>query len=474
MNGTRGSRREFLKTGVLAAGGAGLGFALFRGLRETGSPPAFHPALGPLKVVRDETTGLPLLMLPDGFRYHTFGWAGVTMSDGYQGPLRCDGMGVVGAKDHKVTMIRNHELRGSSGAMGNPETAWDVTGGGTTTMVFNIGAERLEDVFISLNGTLNNCAGGVTPWGTWLSCEEAVFTPERAHLGIESRQSLWSIGDAQRAHGFVFEVIPGGVDDPRPILEMGQFWHEAAAVDPDSGIVYMTEDRSPYAGFYRFIPQIPGQLDAGGTLQMMRVKDQPKLIRGITVSSPMAIDWVDIERPEQGHTSGTHDGRGVVTQGMEAGGSAFRALEGCAWSDGQVYFTSKNGGAARAGYIFRLDIASASLKLLYESQGRGGFSGPDNIIFSPRGGLVVCEDRETGNPLGQFLAGLDTNGELYAFSRINPAISGMHLGHDLASTAGVSEWAGACFSPDGQWMFVNLYHPGLTCAITGPWVDGLI
>ncbi len=424
--------------------------------------------------MQDETTGLPLLLLPQGFRYHTFGWSGQIMSDGFPGPVRCDGMGVVAADNDQLTLIRNHEIRGSGGAMGNPETAWDVTGGGTTTMVFNTARESLEDVFISLNGTLNNCAGGVTPWGTWLSCEEAPFTPEYSHYGIERRQRYWDILDARQSHGFVFEVVPQGVADPRPIIEMGQFWHEAAAVDPETGIVYMTEDRGPEAGFYRYTPKVPGKLDAGGKLQMMRVSGHPKLDEGVTPFSPMAVSWVDIDEPERGHTPGTHDGRGVVSQGLEAGGSAFRELEGCAWAEGKVFFTSKSGGAANSGYIFCLDISTSSLELLHESSGRGGFTGPDNIIFSPRGSLLICEDREMGNPRGQYLAGLNANGDLFAFSRINPALKGQYLGHDLGSTAAVSEWAGVCFSPDGQWLFANIYSPGLTCAITGPWVDGLI
>ncbi len=459
---------------MLAAGGVGLGLAAFYALRGQGVAPGIHPALGPLRPVRDESTGLPLLMLPDGFRYHTFAWAGETMSDGFPGPARCDGMGVTGANESLVTLVRNHELRGSSGPMGDPRNAWDNTGGGTTTLVFDTSRESLQQVFISLNGTLSNCAGGVTPWGSWLSCEEAVYTPELAHHGIRSWELLWDIGNARRSHGYVFEVVPGGVRDPQPIWDMGQFYHEAAAVDPHTGIVYMTEDNGPFAGFYRYLPAVPGKLGAGGKLQMMRVEGHPELTGKVGFSGSMEVGWVGIDEPGRGHSPGSHDGRGVVNQGLQAGGTAFVALEGCNWSEGQVFFTSKNGGAAHAGMIFRLDLEQSSLELLYESPGHNGFSGPDNINISPRGSLIICEDRRGGNLHGQNLAGLNAAGELFAFSRINPAISGRLYGHDLAATVAISEWAGVCFSPDGQWLFANVYLPGFSCAITGPWVEGLI
>jgi secreted PhoX family phosphatase len=468
------SRRAFIKKGLLTAGGIGLGFAALQQLTEKGAAPVIHPGLGPLLPTRDETTGLSLLMLPKGFRYHTIAWAGQTMSDGFATPGKADGMGVVKQAGSLVTMVRNHELRGSSGAFGNPDTAWDVVGGGTSNLVFSTSSEALESSFVSLNGTMNNCGGGTTPWGTWLSCEEGIFTPELAHHGIETRQRFWSIENAEKHHGYVFEVGPEGLKNPEPIWDMGQFWHEAATVDPQTGIVYLTEDRSPQAGFYRFIPDVPGDLSAGGKLQMLRVEGHAELINGIRLFEPRPFSWVDITEPLKGHNDGTHDGKGVVTQGIEAGGSAFRALEGCIWTEGEVYFTSKNSGAAKGGYIFRLDLVQDKIELIHEAPGKGGFSGPDNINISPRGGLVICEDREVGDMSAQYLAGLNREDGLFGFARVNPLLSGTHLGFNLVDTALTSEWAGVCFSNDGQWMFANVYNPGFTCAITGPWVEGLI
>ena len=465
-------RRGFIKHGLVAAGGLGLGVTAWSRYTRRGDAPGFHSQLGPLHPVNDQTTGLPLLKLPKGFRYHSFAWAGETLNDGYLSPMSCDGMGVVADSNGIVTLIRNHELSAKFAVMGDPVFAWDNSGGGTTTLKFDTQAERLVDSRISLSGTLENCAGGVTPWGTWLSCEEAPVTPELLHFGTELRQKFWHMDDLSKPHGYVFEVHPDGEKDPQPIIPMGQFYHEAAAVDPVSGAVYMTEDRSPYAGFYRYLPDIPGELSAGGRLQMLRVKGFKELTTSVPLNKAMACDWVDIPLPGQGHTPGTHDCSGVVSQGMAAGATAFLSLEGCALHDGSVYFTSKAGGRHNAGQIYRLNDSSGSLELIFESGGRNGFSGPDNIIVSPRGSLMICEDRMGVMKQGQRIAGLSSSGELFEFCQANPDLQASHGGFDLAKSAVKSEWAGVCFSADGQWMFANLQYPGISFAITGPWQDG--
>jgi len=465
-------RRSFLKTSLVAAGGLGLGVTAWSQLTHHRQPPGVHPALGPLMLVNDQTTGLPLLKLPKGFRYHSFAWAGEKLADGYPGPRACDGMGVVNEQDGIVTLIRNQELRGSSGPIGNPQNAWDVTGGGTSTLKFDTRSERMVDSRISLGGTVNNCAGGVTPWGTWLSCEEAPVTPELMHLGGDFRQRLWHLKNAKKSHGYVFEVHPEGESEPRPIKEMGQFYHEAAAVDPESGVVYMTEDKEPDAGLYRYLPALPGQLQAGGKLQMLQARGYAVLKYAVPLNKPIPFDWVDIADPGQGHTPGTHDGAGVVAQGVAAGGTPFVSLEGCVFHQGSIYFTSKAGGKARAGQIFRLDITNGSLELIFEASERDSFTGPDNIIVSPRGSLMICEDRLGLFKRAQYIAGLSDQDGLFAFCQTNPQLDVTYAGHDLRDTALISEWAGVCFSADGQWMFANLYNPGVTIAITGPWQEG--
>ncbi len=466
------NRRSFLKHGLVAAGGLGLGLAAWSRFAPQSTAPEFHHALGPLRPVQDQTSGLPILSLPKGFRYHSFAWAGDTLGDGYRSPGACDGMGVVSDDNGIVTLIRNHELRGSTGPIGDPLKAWDITGGGTTTLKFDTATERLLDSRVSLSGTVNNCAGGVTPWGTWLSCEEGPLTPELMHHGGELRQKFWHVENATKPHGYVFEVHPEGESNPQPIIPMGQFYHEAAAVDPKSGAVYMTEDRSPHAGLYRYVPKTPGKLQAGGKLQMLKAEGHKELIGSMPLNKPMVVAWVNIPEPGQGHTPGTHDGAGVVAQGLAAGGTAFVSLEGCVCFDDSIYFTSKAGGGAGAGQVFRLDIVQNTLELIFEASGHDSFSGPDNIIVSPRGSLMICEDRLGIMKKGQHIVGLNANDGLFTFCQVNSKLQADYRGHDLANTAVSSEWAGVCFSTDGQWMFANLYNPGMTLAITGPWLKG--
>jgi secreted PhoX family phosphatase len=468
------SRRDFLAAGLLGAGALSLGLLAYTrsGARRQGRD--IPESMGALRSVADETTGLPLLCLPEGFRYRTLAWAGSELHDGYPTPGSADGMGVVHQAGTRVTLVRNHELQGSSGPIGNPAMAYDTTPGGTTTLVFDTATEQLVDSWVSLGGTLFNCAGGVTPWNTWLSCEEALFSPGRAQFSKPTRQLFWDLDAAGREHGFVFEVPATGVARPEPIYAMGQFLHEAVAIDPTTGIAYMTEDNGPNAGFYRFIPTEPGRLHAGGRLQMMRVRPHPDMSEPLQLGQEMDVGWVDIADPTQGFTAGSRNGDGVVSQGLAAGGSRFIALEGCAFAEGYVYFTSKLGGRAQAGYILEYHPPLEKIRMVYESSGHEHFSGPDNIVMSPRGSLVVCEDRLTRNRVAHSVAGLTRDGDFFRFCQVNRDLRGEYGGHDLADTCLTSEWAGATFSRDGAWLFLNIYSPGVTVAITGPWQDGYI
>lgn len=466
---SRATRRDFLRSGFAGAGAVSFGLLA---LSQYGCQRRYEledSPFGPLLEVADETTGLPILLLPEGFEYRTISWAGEALSDGYTCPGSFDGMGIVAETDTEIRLVRNHETRGSTGAIGPPEQSYDITGGGTTTLVFDKASGTFSESWISLSGTLNNCAGGVTPWGTWLSCEEAAF---RAGQKAPASRSHWDADHTRKPHGFVFEVPADGIAEPRPLTAMGQFEHEAAIVDPESGIVYMTEDQKPNAGFYRFLPTVSEQLAAGGMLQMMSVNGGQEMKKGLRIGEEFPVAWVDIADPEHGHEDGELEGHGIVNQGLKNGGSAFIALEGAIWDEEKLYFTSKRGGKARAGLIFEYFPRSEKIRLVYESPGHQYMSGPDNINLSPRGNLVICEDRVNSNPVGQCIAGISTRGDLHKFCVINPELSGRYGGFDLYQTARESEWAGVCFSGDGQWMFANIYKPGITVAITGPWQSG--
>lgn len=457
------SRRRFLVVGGSVAVAAGLG-DVGRLLASAGNAGArLHPGYGPLAPVPDAHTGLPLLALPPGFRYCTFGWAGDALLGGGMCPDAHDGMGVVGVDGDVLTLVRNHEIVLGRGAFAPAAASYDpVCAGGTVTLRYDVARGELLSATPSLSGTLQNCSGGVTPWGSWLSCEE--FASRAGEVPLKD-----GVHALARDHGFVFEVPRDGLSDAVPLTAMGQFRHEAASVHASSGIVYLTEDLSPEAGFYRFLPAKPGQLRAGGRLQMLAVKGRPDLRHGARVGEALPVHWVEIEHPERGIDA---DGgiAGVVRQGLAAGGSRFTRLEGCIAGTDVVYFTSTDGGDIASGQVWAFYPDRQALVLIFESADKAVLDYPDNVVLSPRGGLVMCQDSATEGVF-EHLHGLTASGEVFEFARNNVQLAGERgFTGDYRS----EEWAGACFSPDGRWLFANIYRPGFSVAITGPWQQGLI
>jgi uncharacterized protein len=462
----RAARRRFL-LGAGAASAAALSMSPFGRLLASAAVPrsgAPDPAAGygRLRPVRDLTTDLPLLHLPEGFRYRTFGWAGEPLADGTPCPGAHDGMGVVRARGSRLTLVRNHEVVRLDGAFGPVESQYDRRcSGGTVTLEFDTDSETLQAARPSLSGTIANCSGGVTPWGTWLSCEEFV---SRAGVAVRVRGEMVRLS---RDHGFVFEVPADGLSAARPLRAMGQFRHEAAVVHAASGDVYLTEDAEPTAGFYRFVPATAGRLADGGRLQMLRVRGRSDLRSGLRTGERMPADFVDIEHPARGFEPGGGI-LGVQRQGIAAGASVFTRLEGCIATDEEVFFVATNGGDAGCGQVFAWYPAAKELMLLFEPADPAQLDYPDNVVVSPRGGLLLCQD--SGRP-GQRLHGLGRDGELFVFAQQNVVLDGARgFSGDYRS----AEWAGACFSPDGRWLFANVFSPGFSVAITGPWRDGLV
>ncbi len=455
------ARRRFLKHGGLAAGAALTLGPVGHLLARAGAPVGHHAGFGPIKPVHDMTTGLPLLALPAGFSYLSFGWAGEPLPGGQITPDKHDGMGIVRSDGDVLTLVRNHEISAGYGSFAPASATYDSPcAGGTVTLRFDTRAGTMLDAHPSLSGTLVNCSGGTTPWGTWLSCEEIVSAAGPVSLANVEY-------DLGHDHGFVFEVPAEGSSRAEPLRAMGQFRHEAATVDPRSGIVYMTEDHAPDAGFYRFIPKTKGELHRGGRLQMLRAKGAPDLRSGHRSGHRFAVEWVEIEQPERG--VGGKDGiSGVLEQGLANGGSMFTRLEGCIAGDDIVYFTSTDGGDAQCGQVWAYHPGDEHLQLLYQSSDPAVLDYPDNVVISPRGGLVLCQDSEGDE---QHLFGLGSDGQLFTFARNNTRLDGEQ---GFAGDYSDSEWAGSCFSPDGKWLFANLQEPGFSVAITGPWRPGLI
>src|SRR4051794_6502034 len=323
---------------VLTVGGLGLMGGTLAGTLAGGDPAAAVAGNGPAIAVpgtgRPLTDGFgpltpagPELALPAGFSYRTFGAAGTRMSDGLLTPGCHDGQTVFDAGRGRVQIIRNHEIDldipGAGQRALGPRNAYDRAGpAGCTSSLYDIGSGKLLESFLVLNGTLSNCSGAPTPWGSWLSCEE---TTDGVKAGFE------------KPHGYVFEV-PGdarGPVEPLPLKAMGRFEHETAPIDPRTGIVYMTEDNGdPGDGFYRFVPRKPGHLAAGGRLQMLAVTGDRNYdtATGQRVGEVLDTHWVDIDEPDP---SDAEDNPGAVySQGRAKGGCRFLGLEGSAWSDG--------------------------------------------------------------------------------------------------------------------------------------------
>lgn len=455
-------RRRFLQRSAALAGRAVVGLAALESLAACASLGNARRLAGPGDGGYGplERAG-PELALPRGFEYRVLGIEGSPLSDGYRTPGRHDGMAAFPLPNGNIRLIRNHEVANAprpDAAVGDPAKAYDLgAGGGTVSLEIDPQTRQVIRSFISLNGTWRNCAGGPTPWGSWLSCEEAFFGPES---GFE------------RLHGYVFEV-PAEAEETvtaEPLVALGRLVHEAVAVDPETGIIYQTEDYTR-AGFYRFVPRVPfvrgsqGDLGAGGRLQMLAVAGKPRYDTRTwqRVGAELPVTWVDIDDPDP--QGGPEQVSAVFEQGYSAGGALFARLEGCWYGGGRVYFVSTNGGDAQLGQVWEYrpaEGAEGGLRLVFESPSRHVLNRPDNVAVSPRGAVVLCEDSGADR---QYVRGITPDGRVF------------DLAANLASD---SEFAGVCFSPDGRTMFFNALgdargrQPGMTFAVWGPWEEGAV
>ena len=425
----------------------------------------------------------PELALPAGFTYHTFGSFGSAMTDGFVTPPIHDGMAAFDGGDGTIRLVRNHELGEGNDipagtVIGDPRFAYDRRApGGTVTLVVDAATAELRSDWISLNGTDTNCAGMPTPWGTWLTCEETV-------AGVDSGR--------RKPHGYVFEV-DAFADAPAkntPYKAMGRFLHEAGAVDPETGVVYMTEDEGP-DGFYRFVPADPENLAAGGRSRCWRSRVSPATtpIVGQTVGERAGRELGHDRRP------GPVERRGRRLERVPSGSrEGRREVPGRRGRDlprrrRRVRVVRRRRQRSRADLPVHAEHER-------RQEERGGRAGPAVRVDRPRGARRSRQpdheprrgDRDRGGrePEQQLRACAQagrhpdhrsprtwsacsvTTSRPRASSTIRPSPTTVR---PLATGSGYSEFAGPTFSPDGQWLFVNIQVPGITCAITGPWAD---
>lgn len=392
------------------------------------------------------------LYLPEGFSYRVISRLGDRMDDGGTVPDRADGMGCFDLGNGEIALVRNHELQpkhdaGGPIAKGYGKREGAFVPGGTTTIVLDAKTLAVKRQFRSLGGTIRNCSGGVTPWGSWLTCEEAPTGPGQPY------------GDGlEQNHGWVFEVPAAakGLVDPVPLKAMGRFNHEAASVDPATGIVYLTEDRDDGV-LYRFLPKTPGRLAEGGRLQAMAVEGIADTRNwnspAMAVGKPYRVSWVDLDEVEAPKDD--------LRQRAVAKGAALVARGeglhmGVKRGQSEVFACCTSGGAKQLGQILKLTIGGAgqpdTVTLFFESESTEQFNFGDNLTVAPSGHLIVCEDQYT-DVVDNHIRGITPDGRAY----------------NLAKLHAQTELAGACFSPDGRTLFVNAYGPAATLAITGPW-----
>jgi secreted PhoX family phosphatase len=460
------SRRQFLQH----TGAATLAFAGLRYLSEsaTAQVPAIPGVEGYGPLLPDPKG---ILDLPKGFSYNVFSRTGERMSDGLFVPGKHDGMAAFPGPAGKTILVRNHEteahdlqnspfgpknelLKGFDKSRFYDGGRGEKPGiGGTTTLVYDTRTGTLESHFLSLVGTIRNCAGGSTPWNTWVSCEETV---QKADAVFE------------KDHGYCFEVpatVDGVVKNPVALEAMGRFNHEAVAVDPRSGIVYLTEDRNDGLMF-RFIPDKLGVLAAGGKLQAMVIRGQKSadtrnhsIVEGgkgrlFQKGTSYEVEWIDMENVQAPQDD-------LRYRGFDQGAARFARGEGIIWGNNAIYIACTNGGPAKKGQIWRY-VPSAQegrpeeknvpgkLELFIEAEDGTLIENCDNIAIAPWGDIIISED---GNA-PQYVVGVTPRGGSYQIAR---------------NAVSKAEFAGSIFSPDGSTLFVNIQTPGMTLAITGPW-----
>jgi secreted PhoX family phosphatase len=380
-----------MRTGLVAAGGLALGPEFWRAAlaapAERGRSP--YGPLGP-----PDANGV---RLPDGFRSRVIARGGAQVpGTSYPWHIFSDGASTFATREGGWILVSNSELPTAPDLLPGVPLIGSPGDGGASAIRFGPDGE-IRSAYRILSGTSTNCAGGATPWGTWLSCEEI---PE----------------------GLVWECDPRGKRTAQPRPALGTFQHEAVCVDRRRGHVYLTEDVSD-GGFYRFTSRRRGDLRAG-KLEIAVVG------RGGSVS------WRRV--PDRA-------ARSAPTREQVAGATRFDRGEGIWYSRGFVYLATTGDSRIRA-----YDVRRQRLRLIYDPKRLESppLTGVDNITVSRAGELFVCEDVLDGSdPFDIAIITPPPNRRVARFLKL----TGQQQG--FPGTDASSEIAGVCFNPRGDRMY---------------------
>lgn len=383
------SRRQFISAGVASAGTLALGPAFWEALaRPTPRGTGPYGSLGPA-----DANGIEL---PEGFSSRLLAQGGaVVAGTDYPWHVFSDGAATFRAGGGEWILVSNSEVPTAPDLPPEVPVIGDPGDGGASAIRFSRDGE-VQDAYRILEGTSSNCAGGPTPWGTWLSCEE--------------------IDD-----GRVWECDPEGRREAKVRPALGVFKHEAVCVDPRRGHLYLTEDTGD-SGFYRFTPRRKGDLDEG-RLEIAKL------------GRDRHVEWKRVPDPSADEGP---------TREQVKGSTEFQRGEGIWFDSGRVYVATT--GDSR---IWVYDPGSERMRVLYDPERieNPPLTDVDNITVAPSGDLFVCEDSggEDGIDIG--IITRPPTRHVARFLKLSGAQ------HGEPGSEASSEAAGVCFNPRGDRMY---------------------